>query len=534
MRVLASPWIRACLLALAAAALCARPIAGNGYLLALDSSFGPRPSAVTASFYAPVNVVLNLLQQLVGGSATGRIYLGLAVWLAAFCPMVLLRRSPWYAQCCAGLLGALNPWVYDHLAIGQWGVVVAAALLFLWLSAWHSLELQPGARAAIRLAVVGIAIAAFSANFIGILVVLAAAAFVASRTWRFPQRRRWTMAAGAMTAVALLYGAIPFFLAGGSSSYEAVQHIARPDFVAFASTTDQSFGLLNLIGLYGHWTERLGQYPVATGGVGWWLVPVVVLVLLALVGAATSSRSWMLVPAALGLLVSASTASAVGLSVFVAVDSHFPLIGVYREVGKWSSLWLVAMVALAAEGVAGLAARASGLRRELIAAVAGLVMALATLVPAGSAQIRNLPAVLRPSQYPGDWYAAAQWMAANIPALDEVAVLPWHLYQAYPFSHERLVANPAGAFFPGRLLTSQDPELIGVAPAPGPHGIGTAVALPQANCALASALRSGGVRWVLVEGALPDTYGSTQALLACGYSAVEGHSGQTQVLRSGS
>ena len=531
-RLRGGPWARACVLALGVALLSTRVLGGGGYLLALDSSFGPRPPAVSAGFYAPVTLVLDLLNRLIGGAATGRLYLLVAVWLAAFCPMVLLRHLPWYAQCCAGLLGALNPWVYDHLAEGQWGVVVAAALLFLWLAAWATLLRRPGLGAAVRLVAVGVTIAAFSANFIGILAALAIAAFIAPRTWRDPIRRRWTLLAGLGTAVILAYGVVPFFLGIGARSYGSVQGFGRADFVAFASTPDHTFGLLDLLGLYGHWTERLGQYPVATGGVSWWLVPVVVLVLLALVGAVLTSRRWLLVPGAAGLLVSASTATGIGLSAFVTVNDHVPLVGVYREPGKWNSLWLVALVILAAEGVAAVPARTSGLRRDLVATVSALAVALATLLPAGSTQIRELPAVLQPAQYPADWYAAADWMAANIPRGDQVAVLPWHLYQSYPFTRGRLVANPAGVFFPGRLLTSQDPELLGTAVDPGPYGIGTAAAaLPQDACALARALQSGGVRWVVVESGLPDTDMSAQALLGCGYTAVEGRSGQTQVLR---
>jgi hypothetical protein len=510
-------------------------LAGGGYLLTLDSTFGPRPAVVGAGFYAPVSFVLDLLNRLIGGAATGRLYLLLAVWLAAFCPMVLLRRLPWYAQCCAGLLGALNPWVYDHLAIGQWGVVIAAALLFLWLAAWATLQRSPGLGPAIRLAAVSVSIAAFSANFIGILAVLAVAAFVASRTWRSPVGRRWTLRAGLGTGMMLAYGVVPFFLGNGAGSYSSVQAFGRADFVAFASTPDPTFGLLDLLGLYGHWTERLGQYPLAADGVTGWLVPVVLLVLLALTGAVLTPRRWLLIPGAVGLLLSASTATGIGLSAVVTLNEHFPLVGVYREPGKWNSLWLVALVILATEGVAALAARLSSMRRDLVAVTSALAVALATLLPAGSTQIRELPAVLQPAQYPADWYAAADWMAAHISPDDQVAVLPWHLYQSYPFTQGRLVANPAGVFFPGRLLTSQDPELLGTAVDPGPYGIGTAAAaLPQGACSLATALRSGGVRWVVVESGLPDTDTSAQRLLVCGYSAVEGQSGQTQVLRSAS
>ena len=55
----------------------------------------------------------------------------------------------------AAFLGALNPWVYDRMVEGQWGVVVAAAGLFLWVAAWEALQASPGARRALVLALTG-------------------------------------------------------------------------------------------------------------------------------------------------------------------------------------------------------------------------------------------------------------------------------------------------------------------------------------------------------------------------------------------
>jgi hypothetical protein len=525
-------WARAVAIALLIVVITIRIRPGQSYLFTLDAVFGPHAPPVQADFYAPVALVLNGLTHVLGGAMTGRLYLALALFLAAFAPMVVTRALPWYAQCAAGVLGALNPWVYDRLVEGQWGVVVAAAMLFFWLSAWLTIQSNPGRGAALRLMAAAIGAAAFSANFIGILAVLALVAVLATAPWRDRIRLRWTLGALIGTAVLLLYGAVPFFLGVAPGSYARVQTFGAADFSAFASVPDVRFGLFNLVGLYGHWTEALGDHPSPAGGTSWWILSTSVLAGGALVGAALCrERRWLLIPGALGLLISASTATGPGLALAIAVANHLPLIEAYREPGKWNALWMVASVILCAEGIAAVAVRARSRWRDLVAMVSALAIALAALLPAGYIQINELAASIAVADYPPDWYSAAAWMAGHIGAHEQVVVLPWHLYESFPFTNGRDVANPAPVFFPGRLVISQDPELPGAPAAPSLNGIGDAAVTPNLGCALANAIRGAGVRWALVESGPSDAADSAQALTQCGFTIAEGQSDSTVVLR---
>ena len=119
-------WVLAVALPLAISLVCLRSFTSDGYLLQVDIVFGPRPGPVPAGLGAPVALLQAAAVELLGGEIAGRLYAAGALFLAGFAPMVLLRRAPWYARCAGAFVGALNPWVYDRMVEGQWGVVVAA------------------------------------------------------------------------------------------------------------------------------------------------------------------------------------------------------------------------------------------------------------------------------------------------------------------------------------------------------------------------------------------------------------------------
>ena len=133
-------WLRAVAVPAAVTAWCLHPLLLPGYLLQVDSVFGPRAPLSLVGVGAPLVLITHLL----GGALAGRVFVAATIYLCGFGPMVLLRRRTWVAQIPAGLLGALNPWVYDRLIEGQWGVAAALGVLFLWLGCWEALQRRPG------------------------------------------------------------------------------------------------------------------------------------------------------------------------------------------------------------------------------------------------------------------------------------------------------------------------------------------------------------------------------------------------------
>ena len=534
------PWalVRSVVFPLLLSLICLRSLFHDGYLLQVDIVFGPRPGPVLPGFGAPVSGLQAAAVDVLGGETTGKVYAIGALFLAGFAPMILFRQARWYAQCIAGLLGVLNPWVYDRMVEGQWGVVVAAAGLFLWLAAWDTLQARPGTTPAVLVALSAAAVVAFDPHAVGPVAVLTVVACLWQRVWRDHDRLRWTAISQALLALLLTYGVVVFFVGGHSGSYENVRQFTRADFEFFRSVASDDYGLIvNLVGLYGYWGERIGRFPLATGGNAWWPLTTAVLVGAALLGAwLRRDRAWLLVCGLIGLFFSASTALPGGVDAAVWLSSRLPLVSAFREPQKWSALWLLALVTLAAGAVDAIATRKPEGRRHspgTIAMALAYALAIAALVPAGSSQVRSLPRIVKPLQYPEYWYTTATFLERKVPHGERVAVLPWHLYQPLRATEGRLAANPATVFFPGRLTAPRNLEIPGRATeiVSRYDRIGLAAGRERSSpCAIAGTLRSLRIHWALVlDGA--ESAETIARLRACGYSLVEGSPGFTAVLR---
>lgn len=513
----------------AVAAVCLRSLVHHGYLLQVDAVYGPVRPAPTWGFYAPVLLTEDVLSRSLGAAAVGDMYVVAALFVCTAGPMILLREKPWFAQCAAGLLGGLNPWVYDRVVEGQWGVAAGGGALFIWLATWEQLQRRGSWPTAISLAVLTAVIVALNENFLAVIGLLAVSGTLAKRVWRSPGAMRWTAISLGLALLILMYGIVPFALGYGDRSYALLEGVGGADFLGFRATASSRFGLLpNLLGLYGYWGERLGRFPTADGGVGWWPATTAVLVGLAIVGAIRSpARRWLLPVGLIGVLVSASTATGIGLRVMTEASSSVHLLGALREPQKFDVLWLIALVALAGEAL-GTAQPGSGRATGRAPGTAAFIMCVATLLPAGLGQIHWLPDVVHPVEYPTAWNAAADYLEAHVPPDAQVAVLPWHLYESLDFTGGRLVRNPATVLFPGRLLTSDDPEVPGE-----PSEARSDIARSEAGggCDLARALQDRGIRWVIVEDA-PDGARDADRLRQCGYHDVYGTSTGPEVLRS--
>jgi hypothetical protein len=514
-------WVRALVVPAIVTAWCLHPLVRPGYILQVDAVFGPQAPLSLGGVGAP----LALLTHLLGGALAGRLYLAGALYLCGFGPMVLLRRRSWLAQLPAGLLGALNPWVYDRLIEGQWGIAAALGILFIWLAGWEALQRKPGWRRAPLCALVGWSAVVLDVRAVGMLVALAGASLLWHRAWRNRSWLRWSAVSFLILGAMLLYAVPPFFLGHNNGTYYAVQHFGRADLVEFRASASPSYGLWpNLAGLYGFWAERLGRIPMVNAGAPWWPLAAAALVALAVAGAfARRERAWLLPAGLFGLALAGSTATGVGQNVFLWLMERVPLVGAYREPQKWSELWLLALVVLGAEAVSWLATRPGPRWAAELAGVAATVMVLATLFPAGAGALRELPATIIPVQYPSGWTQAAAYLQKYVSPRAPVVVLPWSLYEELPFTGNLLTANPASVVFPGHLISPNDLQIPGVvSEAKAPGNLAQVAAHPKlGSCALQHTLRRLGVHWAIVEPA-PVGSADAEALLACGFHVRSG------------
>ena len=499
------------------------PLLGRGYVLTYDMVFVPRleltrgllglDTAVARA--VPADLLVALASRLVPADLVQKLVLaGVFAGAAAGAARLVPSRSL-AARAAAAVLYAWNPFIYERLLMGHWGLLVSYAAL-PW-AARAALDLRAGRQRAVPHLILSLAVAAAGSPSGGLLAALVAlgvaaappsgavdsAGYRVGESATLPLRGaahrkvgfRPARGAALVGGVALVVNApwlVPSLLRPGGVP-------VRPEGVeAFAARPDGPLGTVgSLVGLGGIW-NALAVPP----GVGsWaWLAGLAVVLAVAVAGWPLLGRRWP-VGAAVGLLVAAG----VGLVVAAApalpglrwlaelVVTQVPGGGLIRDSQK-----LVAPLALAEAVCFGL-----GVERVLPAlpprwvrpAAAGLVAAPVLLLPAlawGAAG--RLAAV----DYPPAFAEARAAMAAD-PVPGAVLVLPWHLYQPYPWNGDRVVLDPAQRWFTRRAVGNDDLELVGLT-VPGEDPYGTRLGpLVRGSAPLAPALPGAGIRYVLVR-----------------------------------
>ena len=483
------------------------PLLARGYVLTYDMVFVPRLELtgnllgldVAVARAVPGDLLVALASRLVPADLVQKLILvGIVVTAGTGAARLTPTTRP-AAKGAAAALYVWNPFVYERLVMGHWGLLVSYAALPWAADAAVALRAAGAGptthvpSGALRRLVAALAVAAFGSPAGGVIAAGVVLCVVATPPWpgpgRAPLRR-----AGLVVASALVVNApwlVPSLLRPGGVP-------ARPAGAgAFASRPDGPLGTVgSLIGLGGIWNAQavppgLGSWP--------WLAGFTVVLAVMAAGVPPLLRrlepgaaAGLLLAAGVGLVVAAAYAVPGLRSLVDLVVAHVPGGGLVRDAQKF-----VAPLALVEAAAFGL-----GVERLVPAlpprwgraAAAGLVAAPVLLLPAlawgAAGRLAAVP-------YPEAFAEARAAMAAD-PVPGAVLVLPWHLYMGFPWNGDRVVLDPAQRWFTRRAVGNDDLELAGTTvPGEDPYGarLGPLVA---GTAPLAPALPAAGVRYVLV------------------------------------
>jgi hypothetical protein len=492
------------------------PLLGRGYVLTYDMVFVPRLALTrgllgldTAVARAvPADLLVALAGRLVPADLVQKLVLaGVFVGAAAGAARLTPAASP-LPRAAAAVLYAWNPFVYERLVMGHWGLLVSYAAL-PWV-AQAALDLRAGTEGATRRLILFLAVAAAGNPAGGLIAAAVALAVTAVDTRRRSVPGRATLAArvGIVAATGLVVNVpwmVPSLLRPGGVP-------VRPEGVAaFAARPDGPLGTVgSLVGLGGIWNALavppgVGSWPWLAGFAVVLGVAAAGLPVLLRGGPATGAgrpvpgRRWP-PGAAVGLLLAAgaglvlATAPALpGLGSLVElVVTGVPGGGLIRDSQKF-----VAPLALVEAVCFGL-----GVERVLPALPSRWTRPAAALLVA--APVLLLPALawggagrLAPVRYPPAFTEARAVMAAD-PEAGAILVLPWHLYRPFSWNGDRLVLDPAQRWFTRRAVGNDDLELVGLTvPGEDPYGARLAP-LVSSSTPLAPELPGAGIRYVLV------------------------------------
>ncbi|MCW2847570.1 MAG: hypothetical protein JWR90_1544 [Marmoricola sp.] len=351
-----------------------------------------------------------------------------------------------------------NPWVYERLAIGQWGVVVGYLLLpWTVLAAERRRDGHAGAWSALALL---LGVSAVFSPASGLVALATAVAVVAVGGGR--------RAVGATVGLGLLMNLtwiVPSLVHAGA--------LAAPDgqFAGFAPRAESGLGVVaSLLSFGGIWKASIVP-PERTSAV---IVLLSCLLTLAAVAglraAVRTHRSRVLGLAAVGgaaLLLTLVTAVPGVVAGLDAAAARVPALGILRDSQRYLGPAVLALVPCLAAATDRLHARA----RQGVGAlhvVAGLLVVAPVLCLPTLAF--GMHGDLHPVAYPREWFTVRDQVPGG-----RMVVLPWRGgYRGFDWNDRRASLDPAPRFFPGdvliddrlylgsRTLDSEDPLLLDV------------------------------------------------------------------------
>ncbi len=440
----------------------------SGYLLLLDDVAGPRQDwPLSADGLTQVRLLSGLpwwvakaLAAHIGlGAASQKLAYTAAIFMAAWGAGRLVRRAHSAGWLYAATLYAVNPWVYDRFSAGQGTLILAYALLPMFLQALLDTLARPKFHRAIALALLAAALGVFDAHLLYLLPIIALLACL----WRFSRARQsWPML---LAAGSLVAGLEAYWLLPATLSHPLIG-ISDPQLAVFATRPDPHFGLIfNTTALHGFWRETMVGKPSL-----WWLF-FLAIAGLAVVGAFSllnvPRRRWragfycsLFV---FGLFVALGTGFGPTAGAFHFLFLHLPGFAGFREPQKALALVVLAYSYLGANGL-NMMASWIGRRwpsqwwpRQVTS-----VLAVTIVLVYGHRELWGQWGAIRPGDYPDSWYRTAAYLASLPEPSAFTLVLPWELYQPFDFSGQQVIANPAPFVFPGKLLIPDTTAIAGV------------------------------------------------------------------------
>ena len=484
------------------------PMFGGGRVFLLDWSLGPHSVVATSSVLglnggltvgAVTSVVVTLLNGVLGGAAT---WLPILVFfpVAAVGAGRLAGRSRW-SRLAAGILYAVNPFVFNRLYVGHLPLLIGYALLpFATAAALRSLS----ARAS-RWPVPALwwaVLTALSPNFAWIFGVIVVGVVVVGVSTSQHSIRRVT---GWFATVVGAFALMSTYLLLPHSATGLPTQVGQVSLALYRTSGDPHLGLFaNVLALYGFW--RLGPGPELPNNViGGWPFLILAIVLIAAFGAwhavrkvetrgnriLTESPSEDKTPLpgaereilrnddsntgnspqvdqrrlAISLLFVGVAGYFLALgdqgptgALFLWAYDHVPFFAIMREPQKFLMLLALAYAVFFGWGVERLS-QINFSPRKISAIASAALLGVALPLSYTPTIFNGLSGQITTNSIPSSYQQADNLMGTGP---GNILYVPWHLYMSYRFTNNRVIANIAPTSFRRNVISGDNVESGGV------------------------------------------------------------------------
>ncbi|MDD5731935.1 MAG: hypothetical protein PHU42_03530 [Patescibacteria group bacterium] len=386
-----------------------------------------------------------------------------------------------------------NPFVYDRLMYGQFGVALSLGLL-----AWgfgffleFTRELKTG-QLIWSGALLGLSIAFClqAMFFVGLLILICLIRLIGSDNHnRAKTIFKSILIIGALILVFNLNWILGSFMGKSNLNGFVRQGINHQDLVAFQTTGEGEWGTIeNVVMMSGFWGKEQNRYIDLTKVRENWGRSFYLLLPLILLGiyVGLKDKKYRVLSLSLVLLFLTSAFLAVGIKVTGAREvsiwlfDHLSLYHGFREPQKWvMPIVLVYGIFLVLGAKRFFQTKIVEKNKILIAIILGMVVILQTPL-----LLWGFGGQIKPVNYPRDWYEANDLILHNPqatldqakpdnnpntlknlknlnPCASKILFLPWHMYMSFPW--DRTVSiNPAGTFFTCDVIVGTNMEWGGI------------------------------------------------------------------------
>lgn len=462
----------------------------SGYLFFTDAVWGSEVDLELTHSWFLLNLIIKSLSFILPLQLVEKLFIGAILFFILIGGNLLAKEILAYFNRADGknstnltfilsLFLLFNPFVYDRVMYGQFGVVLAYLFLIFEVAYLVRHLNNPGGKAILlAFAFAGLSFL-FSPHFIFLITSFFLLFYVLYFAHKIDLKRLTKL-----SLLGLLFFFIinanwlaPFFLKSPTSTIRAsVDTINESDYLAFktaGSTPGEAVG--NVLMMSGFWGKDqyryvdLAKFKENWGKSFFFLLPLI------LFGIYRSLKNKNTRYISVGLLiifaVSAFFAVGMGTSITSRVtlflSSHLPFYSGMRETQKWIAVVTLIYFFYLCVGVGQLASIKfiKDNRYALGLFMAGVIVMQAPLLLWGFYQ------QVMPVEYPADWYQADRLIQKDGNCEKKILFFPWHMYMSFNWIGN-VVANPAPVFFSCQVVSGTNMEWGGIYDRPATSEIG--------------------------------------------------------------
>jgi hypothetical protein len=434
----------------------------SGYVLSLDMVFGPSQKPDLYGLGGPAfgggilfSSLFQLCSSVVPTWVVQKLFLILIFFLSGVSAYSLIETKSRIPKYFAGILYAINPFIYVRFLAGHLLILLAYAItpfaIKYFLKFLDDPSRQNIIKTLIPLVFISIDPHVLILNFLAFLVIIC---------FKMAELRhviKNVVPGLILLAIAFLalnaYWLIPL----STARETAIQQITQQDLLVFAPSGDGLSVPYSLATMYGFWR---GGYTYTKDIFPAWHLFFFIILFLAVYGFISNHKDRRAQSfAAIGIVSFLLAMGAVGpLSpLFESVS----ILRGFRDSQKFVGLLVLAYAYLGALGVNSLLSRFKQDNKKILS-ISVVAIVLVTPIAYNFTQF-GFWGQLQPTDYPADWYKANEILNADNQDFN-VLFLPWHMYMDFRFipNQDKRIANPASVFFDKPIISGQNLEVPGI------------------------------------------------------------------------